>query len=61
VLEAANLKYRPHEDVIYPAVVNVAGRIANPLGRLYMCYAPHDTPGGICLAYADKPEGPWHE
>jgi hypothetical protein len=61
VLEAANLKYRPHDDVIYPSVVRVAGRIANPLGKFYLYYAPHDVPGGICLAYADKPEGPWHE
>lgn len=61
VLEAANLKYRPHDDVIYPSVVRVDGRIANPLGRFYLYYAPHDVPGGICLAYADKPEGPWRE
>lgn len=33
----------------------------HPLGRLHLYYAPHDTPGGICLAYADRPEGPWHE
>lgn len=61
VLEAANLKYRPHDDVIYPSVVRVAGRIANPLGKFHLYYAPHDAPGGICLAYADKPEGPWRE
>ena len=61
VLEAASLKYRPHDDVIYPSVVRMVGRVANPLGRFYLYYAPHDAPGGICLAYADKPEGPWHE
>jgi hypothetical protein len=61
VLEAANLKYRPHDDVIYPSVVRVEGRIAKPLGKFYLYYAPHDAPGGICLAYADKPEGPWRE
>jgi len=61
ILEAANLKYRPHDDVIYPSVVCVGSRIANPLGKFYLYYAPHDAPGGICLAYADKPEGPWRE
>jgi len=61
VLEAAHLKYRPHDDVIYPSVVRVAGRIAKPLGKFHLYYAPHDAPGGICLAYADKPEGPWRE
>jgi hypothetical protein len=61
VLEAAQLTYRPHDDVIYPSVVRVAGRVADPLGKFYLYYAPHDAPGGICLAYADKPEGPWRE
>jgi hypothetical protein len=61
VLEAASLKYRPHDDVIYPSVVRVEGRLEKPLGKLYLYYAPHDAPGGICLAYADRPEGPWRE
>ena len=56
-----NLKYRPHDDVIYPAVVRVDQRLAQPPGKYLLYYAPHDTPGGICLAYADKPEGPWIE
>ena len=61
VLEASQLKYRPHDDVIYPAVVRVDRRIPNAPGKLFMYYAPHDAPGGICLAYADRPEGPWLE
>ena len=61
VLEASQLKYRPHDDVIYPSVVLAEGRIAHPLGKFHLYYAPHDAPGGICLAYADKPEGPWRE
>ncbi len=61
VLKAADLKYRPHDDVIFPSVVRMEGRIAKPLGKFHMYYAPHDAPGGICLAYADKPEGPWRE
>src|SRR5690606_7406210 len=27
----------------------------------YMYYAPHDAPGGICLATADDLRGPWTE
>lgn len=61
VLEAKQLKYRPHDDIIYPSVLRMDGHISKPLGKYYMYYAPHDTPGGICLAYADKPEGPWTE
>jgi hypothetical protein len=61
ILKAESLKYRPHNDVIYPTVVRVDQRVAKPLAKYYMYYAPHDAPGGICLAVADKPEGPWIE
>jgi hypothetical protein len=61
VLSYEGLKYRPQDDVIFPSVVATAGRFKNPLGRYYLYYAPHNAPGGICLAYADKLEGPWTE
>ncbi|MDR1382789.1 MAG: hypothetical protein LBJ67_02920 [Planctomycetaceae bacterium] len=61
VLQASQLKYAPHDDVIYPAVFTTEKRIEKPLGKYYMYYAPHDAPGGICLAYADQPEGTWKE
>jgi hypothetical protein len=61
LLKAADLKYRPHDDIIFPAVLRVDRLITNALGKYYMYYAPHDSPGGICLAYADQPSGPWHE
>ncbi|MCU0874733.1 MAG: hypothetical protein MUE50_20570 [Pirellulaceae bacterium] len=60
VLDYANLKYNPCNDVIYPSVVR-ADTLSKPLGKYYMYYAPHNAPGGICLAYADKLEGPWKE
>jgi hypothetical protein len=61
VLSADQLKYRPHDDVIYPSVVRMEGRVPNALGKYYLYYAPHDVPGGICVAAADRPEGPWRE
>lgn len=61
ILQASELKYRPHDDIIFPSIVRVEGRLKHPLGKFYLYYAPHDIPGGICLAYADRPEGPWHE
>jgi len=61
VLDYQNLRYKPHNDVIFPSVVATAGRIRNPLGKYYLYYAPHDPPGGICLAYADQLTGPWIE
>ena len=61
VLGEQPLKYNPHQDLIIPSVVPAYPYLARPLGRFYMYYAPHDAPGGICLAYADHPEGPWKE
>jgi hypothetical protein len=60
VLDYADLTYNPCNDVIVPSVIET-DRLHSPLGRYYMYYAPHDAPGGICLAYADAPEGPWKE
>jgi hypothetical protein len=61
VLDYRNLKYNPCNDVIIPSVVRVDGYFQRPLGRYYMYYAPHNPPGGICLAHADRLEGPWKE
>lgn len=61
VLALEKLRYNPTNDLIFPSVVKVSGRVANPLGAYYLYYAPHDAPGGICLAYANAPEGPWIE
>ncbi|WP_020672435.1 hypothetical protein [Amycolatopsis nigrescens] len=55
------LKYNPTGELIFPCIRGVAGRVAKPLGRYYLYYAPHDPPGGICLSYADSLEGPFTE
>ena len=59
-LDYAGLKYNPCNDVIIPSVIRTDD-FQKPLGRYYMYYAPHNAPGGICMAYADAPEGPWKE
>ena len=61
VLGYEGLKYRPHDDVIFPSVIKAYQYFRKPLGRYYLYYAPHTVPGGICLAYANKLEGPWKE
>jgi hypothetical protein len=61
VLAPEKLRYNPCDDLIFPSVIRVEGKIERPLGTYYMYYAPHDAPGGICLAYADVVEGPWIE
>ena len=61
-MDKSTLGYAPaRKEIIFPSVRHVAGRIRDPLGRWYMYYAPHDAPGGICLAYADSLDGPWRE
>ncbi|QWF85999.1 hypothetical protein [Amycolatopsis sp. CA-230715] len=59
--DKAKLRYNPTGELIFPCIRGVSGRVANPLGRYYLYYAPHDPPGGICLAYADSLEGPFTE
>ncbi len=61
VLDYKDLKYNPCNDVIIPSVVRTQPHFSKPLGRCYLYYAPHNAPGGICLAYADRLEGPWKE
>jgi predicted GH43/DUF377 family glycosyl hydrolase len=46
-------------DAIFPCVLPVGDLIPNRLDDFYMYYAPHDAPGGIGLATAPTPLGPW--
>jgi hypothetical protein len=57
----ANLRYNPTGELIFPSVRGTVGRISNALGRFYLYYAPHDAPGGLCLAYSDSLGGPYTE
>jgi hypothetical protein len=54
VLDYAGLRYNPVDDIIHPSVVRVGS-------RWHLYYAPHDAPGGVCLATADALAGPWTE
>lgn len=56
-----NIQYNPTGEIIFPSVIRIADHVSNPLGAYYMYYAPHDAPGGIALAYANSPSGPWIE
>ncbi len=61
MLDYKDLRYNPSNDIIYPSVIEAHKYFAQPLGRYYLYYAPHNAPGGICLAYADALPGPWRE
>jgi sucrose-6-phosphate hydrolase SacC (GH32 family) len=39
----------------------MTAHLENRIDDYYMYYAPHDPPGGICLAAAPSPIGPWTE
>ncbi len=57
----ANLRYNPTGELIFPCVRGVYDKISSPLGRYYLYYAPHDAPGGICLAYGNSLGGQFTE
>ncbi|KQX78359.1 MULTISPECIES: hypothetical protein [Streptomyces] len=61
LLTPSRLKYNPTGEIIFPCVRGVYDKLANPLGRYYLYYGPHDAPGGICLAYGNSLEGPFTE
>ncbi|MEE1803147.1 MULTISPECIES: hypothetical protein [unclassified Streptomyces] len=61
LLKPSQLTYNPTGEIIFPCIRGTAGRLSAPLGRYYLYYAPHDAPGGICLAYGDHIEGPFTE
>jgi len=57
----ASLRYNPTNELIFPCIRGVYDKLAAPLGRYYLYYAPHEAPGGICLAYGDSLAGPFTE
>jgi hypothetical protein len=59
-LHPDNLSYAPTGDLIHPTIVKTEGRVANPLGRYYLYYAPHKHIA-TSMAYSNSLEGPWTE
>ncbi|MEO1003029.1 MAG: hypothetical protein AAFX65_07955 [Cyanobacteria bacterium J06638_7] len=60
VLEGRTLRFAPKGRLERPALIQVEGLLANPLGRYYLYYSAHHH-AGIGLAYADSLDGPWQE
>lgn len=61
ILDFKDHAYNPCNDLIFPSIVKTKARLATPLDNYYLYYAPHDPPGGVCLAHAPAIEGPWAE
>ena len=55
------LRYNPTNELIFPCIRGVYNDITGGLGRYYLYYAPHNPPGGICLAYGNSLAGPFTE
>ena len=59
-LHPDDLKWIPTRELEHPSLINMEGRVKNPLGKYYMYYAPHKH-HGIGLVYSDSLDGPWKE
>lgn len=57
----ANLRYNPTNELIFPCIRGVYDKISGGLARYYLYYAPHNSPGGICLAYGNSLGGQFTE
>jgi hypothetical protein len=55
------LTYNPTGEFIFPCIRGVYDKISGARGRYYLYYAPHEKPGGICVAYANSQAGPFTE
>jgi hypothetical protein len=60
-LDYRRLKYNPCDDLIFPTIVRAGDYLSRPLAAYYLYYAPHNAPGGVCLATAPSLNGPWTE
>lgn len=61
LLQPEALHFNPTGEIIFPSVIKASDYFSHPLAAYYLYYAPHDKPGGINLAYANSPDGPWLE
>jgi hypothetical protein len=55
------LRYNPTNELIFPCVRGVYDKLGSYRARYYLWYAPHDAPGGICLAYGNSLGGQFTE
>ena len=61
ITDKESMTYNPTDEFIFPSVFHAGAYLDDALGEWYLYYAPHDSPGGISLMYADSLEGPWTE
>lgn len=56
------LRYHsPANEFIFPCIRRVHDKISGARAKYHLYYAPHENPGGICVAFADSLDGPFAE
>lgn len=58
---ALPLSHNPTGEFIFPCIRGVYDKLSNPRARYYLYYAPHEKPGGICVAFANSLTGPFDD
>lgn len=53
------MPFNPTGEFIFPSLFHAAVHLQKPLAEWYLYFAPHNSPGGICLMYSDSLNGPW--
>lgn len=61
ITDKPDMIYNPTNEFIFPSVFHAGEYFENPLGEWYLYLAPHDSPAGVMLMYADSLDGPWTE
>jgi hypothetical protein len=60
-LTIPQLRYNPTGEFIFPCIRGVGDVLSGARAKYYLYYAPHENPGGICVAYSNSLEGPFTE
>ncbi|MFC9822723.1 hypothetical protein ACFWG6_34975 [Streptomyces erythrochromogenes] len=58
---AMPLNYNRTGEFIFPTIRGVFDKISDARSKYYLYYAPHENPGGICVAFSDSLEGPFSD
>ncbi|MFD1933401.1 MULTISPECIES: hypothetical protein [Nonomuraea] len=53
-LNVSKLRYNRDGEFIFPTIRGVGDKISDARARYYLYYAPHENPGGICVAFSDS-------
>ncbi len=61
ITDKSEMLYNPTNEYIFPSIFHAGEYLDDPLGEYYLYLAPHNSPAGIMLMYADSLDGPWTE